>query len=225
MLDAETIETGPNPAFCVIWMHGLGADGFDFVPIVPQLKLAESPAIRFIFPHAPQQPVTINGGYVMRAWYDIVSADLTTRQDKDGILASEKNISNIIEQQIAQGMEPQHIVIAGFSQGGVMALHLGLRSQYRFAGILALSCYMPLLEELPLTDMDSANTPPIFMAHGSYDPIVPMEAGVVSRRHLESLGCRIEWHDYPMEHSVCVEEINDIGQWLAAIIAGESTRS
>ena len=225
MLDAETIETGDNPTYCVIWMHGLGADGNDFVPIVPEINLPASPAIRFIFPHAPQQPVTINGGYVMRAWYDIVAPDLTAQQDKNGILASEKAICELIDQQVTQGIDPQRIVIAGFSQGGAMALHIGLRTQHMLAGIMALSCYVPLMDELPVENADQDRALPIFMGHGIYDAVVPVDAGIVSRRYLEARGYTIQWHDYPMEHSVCVEEITDIGRWLKSIIANESTRN
>jgi len=213
----ETDQIGDNPAYCVIWLHGLGADGHDFAPIVPELGLPEEPAVRFIFPHAPQQPVTVNGGYVMRAWYDVMGIDLTTQQDQAGIENSAKLVSQLIDDQISQGIPENKIILAGFSQGGAMALHIGLRSHYKLAGVMALSTYLPLAEELPLQAATSS-TPPIFMAHGHYDPVVPMLAGMHSKHLMESLGYRIVWKEYPMEHSVCGEEVHDISVWLQSII-------
>lgn len=221
MLEYEQTQTGASPQYCVIWLHGLGADGHDFAPIVPQLNLPPAPAIRFIFPHAPTQPVTINGGYVMRAWYDIVAADLRARQDKDGIVQSAQKIMQIVDDQQQQGIEAHNIILAGFSQGAALALHLGLRSGTGFAGIMALSGYLPLAEEMPVAAADPAIQCPIFMAHGVYDPVVPLAAGTESRQRLVSLGYHIDWHEYPMEHSVCAEEIADISRWLQDVTRGK----
>ncbi len=219
MLEYELSEIGSKPEYCVIWLHGLGADGHDFFPIVPQLNLPDSPGVRFIFPHAPHQPVTINGGYVMRAWYDIVAPDLTARQDKDGILRSAELIRELIDEQIQQGISRDKIILAGFSQGGAMALHIGLRESETLAGIMALSCYLPLANELPVPEAATHSELPIFMAHGNYDPIVPLQAGVLSKEILAKQGYAITWKDYPMEHSVCAEEIADISQWLQQVTA------
>ncbi|HEY5603889.1 MAG TPA: carboxylesterase [Gammaproteobacteria bacterium] len=218
MLDYEQAETGTGPEYCVIWLHGLGADGFDFYPIVPQLNLPDHPAIRFIFPHAPRQPVTINGGYVMRAWYDVISTDLTARQDKAGILRSAELINGIIREQAQQGIATHRIILAGFSQGGVMALQIGLRSAEPFAGIIALSCYLPLADELPVPEAKQEPYLPVFMAHGAYDAVVPFNAGLVSKERLEKLGYPVAWHRYAMEHSVCAEEIADISRWLTRVV-------
>lgn len=219
MLDYELTEIGGEPEYCVIWLHGLGADGHDFLPIVPELKLPETPGIRFIFPHAPEQPVTINGGYVMRAWYDVVSADLTAHQDQAGILRSAELIREVIEDQARQGISRNKIILAGFSQGGAMALHVGLRETRPLAGIMALSCYLPLANEMPVTKAENEDSFSIFMAHGDYDPIVPVQAGVMSREILAKLGYTVIWNEYPMEHSVCAEEITDISQWLQQVTA------
>ncbi|MGD8559687.1 MAG: alpha/beta hydrolase [Gammaproteobacteria bacterium] len=221
MLEYELTETAATPTFCVIWMHGLGADGHDFAPIVPQLNLPQTPGIRFIFPHAPEQPVTINGGYVMRAWYDIIAPDLRARQDRDGIVQSAQYIEELIAWQQQQGIAEQNIILAGFSQGAAMALHVGLRSGKAFGGIMALSGYLPLADELPVEPATANNKPPIFMAHGSYDPIVPLAAGTQSRQQLDALGYAVEWNQYPMEHAVCVEEIADIGRWLRQVTGAE----
>lgn len=226
MLEMEIIETHPGteiePDWCVIWLHGLGADGHDFVPIVPELGLSTSPSVRFIFPHAPMQAVTINGGYVMRAWYDIVAADLRARQDAKGTRQSRQEIEAIIDQQIALGIESKHIVLAGFSQGGAIALYTGLRYPKPLAGIMALSTYLPLAASTE-AEIHTANRQiPIFMAHGQFDNVVPLEAGVVSRRQLEQLGYPLQWQEYPMQHSVCPEEIADIGKWLRSLMQTEA---
>ena len=218
MLEYETLQVGEKAEYCVIWLHGLGADGHDFTPIVPELQLPDSPGIRFIFPHAPMQAVTINAGYVMRAWYDIVSLDLTARQDKEGIAQSGKLIENIIARQNDAGIPAEKIILAGFSQGGAIALHLGLRSHHRFAGIMALSTYLPLADDHPL-EKTSANSPSIFMAHGLFDTVVPAIVGMESRTMLEDAGYEVIWKEYPMEHSVCAEEIRDISNWIQQITA------
>ena len=218
MLEMEIIEpridANAQSTWCVIWLHGLGADGHDFVPIVPELHLPESVPVRFIFPHAPMQPVTINGGYVMRAWYDIVEQDLRERQDAAGTQQSQQYIIEIIEQQLALGIDSSHIILAGFSQGGAIALYTGLRFAKPLGGIMALSTYLPLAATTE-AEIHAVNRKiPIFMAHGLFDTVVPLKAGVMSRRHLEQLGYRVQWQEYPMQHSVCVEEIADISAWL-----------
>ena len=213
----ETDQIGDNPEYCIIWMHGLGADGHDFTPIVPELGLAESPGVRFIFPHAPQQPVTINGGYVMRAWYDVLGLDLTDQQDREGIEESSKLIEQLLDEQIAKGIPADKIILAGFSQGGAMALHIGLRSSHKVAGIMALSTYLPLAKELPLQKAKES-PPPIFMAHGQFDPVVSINSGITSRDALINLGYKVTWKEYPMEHSVFGQEIGDISHWLQTVI-------
>lgn len=219
MLDYEFTEIGTELEYCVIWMHGLGADGHDFEPIVPELNLPDSPGIRFIFPHAPMQPVTINGGFVMRAWYDIIAPDLTARQDHEGIVKSADAVTEIIHEQIEGGFPANRIVLAGFSQGGAMALHIGLRSEDNFAGILALSTYLPLADEVSVPPAAQKEEIPIFMTHGLYDPVIPINAGQISKQRLTDLGYQVSWKDYPMEHSVCAEEIVDISQWIKQVTA------
>lgn len=216
-LQFESDQIGTSPDYCLIWLHGLGADGHDFVPVVPELGLADSPGVRFIFPHAPQQPITINGGYVMRAWYDVFGLDLTEQQDQEGIEDSSKLIEQLIDEQIANGVAAEKIILAGFSQGGAMALHLGLRSDYKVAGIIALSSYLPLAKQLPLQPANESS-PPIFMAHGQFDTVVSINAGMTSKDSLQKLGYQVLWKEYPMEHSVCGQEIADISHWLQKII-------
>ena len=220
MLEFEQVQVGDSVDYCIIWLHGLGADGHDFVPVIPELQLPESPGIKFIFPHAPSQPITVNGGYVMRAWYDIAGPDITSRQDRQGIEQSTRLVGELIAAQNAAGITDSRIILAGFSQGGAIALHVGLRSGHRFAGIMALSTYLPLAEELPL-DAASDDSASIFMAHGSHDSIVPITAGMASKRLLNDKGYSVEWHDYPMEHAVCMEEIQDISRWLQTITAND----
>ena len=218
-LEREVVETGPAPERCVIWLHGLGADGFDFVPLVPELHLPAAPPVRFVFPHAPHQPVTVNGGYVMRAWYDIVAPDLRARQDAEGIKRSQQALIALIQEQIDQGIAAKHIVLAGFSQGGAVALYTALRYAEPLAGVLALSTYLPLADT-SAAELQAGNVGvPIFMAHGDADPIVPLDAAVQSRRWLQELGLNVEWHEYAMQHSVCHEEIGHIGQWLQQVLA------
>lgn len=219
MLDYEFTEIGTELEYCVIWMHGLGADGHDFEPIVPELNLPESPGIRFIFPHAHMQPVTINGGFVMRAWYDIIAPDLTARQDHEGIVKSADAVYEIIHEQMEGGFPTNKIILAGFSQGGAMALHIGLRSEDNFAGILALSTYLPLADEVSVPPAAQKNEIPIFMTHGLYDPVIPINAGQISKQRLTELGYQVSWKDYPMEHSVCAEEIVDISKWIKQVTA------
>ena len=219
MLDTIEVETAANPSAAVIWLHGLGADGSDFVPIVQELDLAGCAAIRFIFPHAATMPVTVNNGYVMRAWYDILGADLTRREDATGLRASQAAIEQLIAAQVAAGIPAQRIVLAGFSQGCAMTLQTGLRHSQRLAGLLCLSGYLPLAA-VTAAERHSANQDtPIFMAHGRSDSVVPMARATDSRDLLVGLGHAVEWHDYPMPHSVCPQEIADIGTWLRRILA------
>ncbi len=212
-LEAIEIETAPNPNASVIWLHGLGADGNDFVPVVPELGLVGK-AVRFVFPHAPMQPVTINFGMVMRAWYDIADAAIR-REDAAGVEASRGHVEALIAREQGRGIPDSRIVLAGFSQGGAIALHTGLRHEGRLAGILALSCYLPLADRLPGEASALNRDVPIFMGHGLADPIVPFARAVESRDFLQQLGYPVDWHEYPMPHSVCLEEITAIGAWLA----------
>jgi phospholipase/carboxylesterase len=211
------IETGPTPRHAVIWLHGLGADGNDFVPIVEQLILPSLP-LRFVFPHAPLQPVTINGGFVMRAWYDIGYEDLTLKEDERGVRDSQQAVEALIAREQERGVAAENIVVAGFSQGGAIALQTGLRYPARLAGMLALSTYLPLPDKLQPERSDANAHSPIFMAHGTEDPIVPLKLAQSSCRRLLELGYVVEWHEYEMPHSVCPEEIGAIGAWLTDVI-------
>ena len=217
ILDAIEIETAKNPSASVIWMHGLGADGNDFAPIVPALQLPR--AIRFVFPHAPIQPVTINGGMRMRAWYDI-SDGAIRREDEDGVRASQKLIEALMAREKERGVAANRLVLAGFSQGGAIALQAGLRHAERLAGIMALSTYLPIADKLPAEAGKPNRDVPIFMAHGSYDPVIPLARAEQSRGILQSLGYTVEWREYAMPHSVCPEEVADIGAWLAKVLGG-----
>jgi len=208
-----TTETGPKPQASVIWLHGLGADGHDFEPIVAQLGLTDAVAVRFIFPHAPAIPVTLNGGYIMPAWYDIKQTDLGIEHDHQGIVNSARDIQLLIEQELMRGIPASRIILAGFSQGAAMALHVGLRQSEPLAGIMVLSGYL-LLPDLTDQFSPAAKNTPLFMAHGVHDPVVTYSLGDNTRRTLESLGYAIQWHSYPMEHNVCPEEIRHIGAWL-----------
>ncbi|MDH4189325.1 MAG: alpha/beta hydrolase [Betaproteobacteria bacterium] len=211
----ETVEreTAPKPDATVIWLHGLGADGHDFEPIVPALRLPKRLALRFVFPHAPQQPVTINMGLRMRAWFDIFELG-GAREDETGIRASQALLEALIEREKSRGIAARRIVLAGFSQGGAIALQTGLRHPERLAGILALSTWLPLAEALE-TERDAANAGvPIFIAHGSSDPMVPLERAERSRDRLAALGYTPEWRAYPMAHEVCQDEVAAIGAWI-----------
>jgi phospholipase/carboxylesterase len=219
LLEALEVETAPSPEAAVIWMHGLGADGHDFVDIPPILRLPESLAVRFVFPHAPLQPVTINGGMVMRAWYDVRPDAGTRREDEPGVRASQGHIEALIAREKARGVPAARLVLAGFSQGGAMALHTGLRHPDRLAGILALSCFLPMADRL-VAEAGAANRDvPIFLAHGTQDPLIPLARARHAHDVLTGLGYPVEWHDYPMPHSVCDAEIRDIGAWLTHALA------
>ncbi|MFZ3017586.1 MAG: alpha/beta hydrolase [Gallionella sp.] len=219
ILSHIALESGKHPRHCVIWLHGLGADGQDFVPVVDELELPT--AVRFIFPHAPQRPVTINGGFVMRAWYDIATQDIGARQDGVGIRASQAAIEALIAQEVERGIAPQRIFLAGFSQGGAIALHTGLRQKIPLGGVLALSTYLPLVETVAKEVRAEALRTPVFMAHGRSDTVVPYALGNASREALQKLGCDVEWHEYAMPHSVCPEELLDIQRWLAERMSAE----
>lgn len=212
----ECIEIEPNSpaAYSVIWLHGLGADGSDFVPIVPELKLPSTLPIRFVFPHAPVIPVTINNGYRMRAWYDITGISADSKVDKKGINDSINNINQLIDYEISRGIPSNHIILAGFSQGAAVALTTAIHFPQPLAGVIALSGYLPL-QESTFTQSQAANQQtPIFIAHGTQDPIVPFAAGKMAFALLNEHHYPASWHAYPMEHSVCLEEIQDIGKWL-----------
>lgn len=211
-MEAIQIETGRNPEGAVIWLHGLGADGHDFEPIVPELKLQKP--VRFVFPHAPIRPVTINNGMRMRAWYDIFQFG-GGREDEQGLRASQKLVEELIR---AQGMPAEKIVLAGFSQGGAIVLQTGLRHAQRLAGIMALSCYLPIASTVAAERAEANKTAPIFMAHGRYDDIIPIDRAQASRDALEKMGCKVEWHEYTMPHSVCAQEIADISAFLSRVI-------
>ena len=215
------IETAPKPGTAVIWLHGLGADGNDFASLVPELDLSGCPGIRFIFPHAPSMPVTINGSYVMPAWYDILGTDLISRQDEAGIRASEKAITALIEREMARGIPASRIVLAGFSQGCAMALHTGLRFPQALAGIMALSGYLPLAEHFAAERTAANAHTPIFMAHGNQDPVVAPARGEASRDLLTRLGYPVQWHSYPMPHSLHPREVADIAVFLSQVLAPE----
>ena len=218
-----TLEAGKNPQYCTIWLHGLGADGRDFVPIADELHLPV--AMRYLFPDAPHRPVTINGGYVMRAWYDIDEADLANRDgnssDEAGIRDSGAAVDALIEAQIARGIPAQHIFLAGFSQGGAIALHTALRRKTPLAGVLALSSYLPLAGQAGRDATEASRATPIFMAHGHSDPIVPCTMGGASKDALTAMGYRVAWHEYPMQHTVTEQEIADIGAWMTDRIAAD----
>ena len=213
------IETGPNPTASVILMHGLGADGNDFVPICNELDLGAVGPVRFVFPNAPVMPVSINNGYPMPAWYDIYGADLVKREDEAGLRRSMATIEGLIAAEKARGIPARRIVVAGFSQGCAMALLTGLRHAERLAGIAALSGYLPLAASTAAERSEANRDVPIFMGHGQRDGVVLIARATASRDALAALGYPVEWHTYPMEHSVCMEEIADLGKWLQRVLA------
>lgn len=220
--DLITLEPGTPATGCVIWLHGLGANGFDFVPAVEALQLPPTLALNFLFPHAELRPVSVNQGYIMRAWYDIRSFSARD-EDEQGIRESEQRIRKLMSAQIEAGIPPHKIVIAGFSQGGAMALHLGLRYPERLAGILALSTYLPLSSMLE-DELEHANRDtPILMCHGTYDSVVAHRFGEQSRDILQAAGCKVEWRSYPMAHEVRLEQLIHIGQWLATVLKSAGT--
>lgn len=217
-LEAVELETGPNPGAAVIWLHGLGADGHDFEPLVPELARPGERALRFVFPHAPMRPVTINGGFVMRAWYDIVGIDRESRQDEAGIRGADAAVRALIQRENERGIPTGRIVLAGFSQGGAMAVLTGTRLKEKLAGIMALSAYMVLGPSFDAERSAVNQSTPIFLAHGTYDPVVDFRLGEDLRRVLEKAGYPVEWHSYPMPHAVCPEEVAAIAEWLRRVV-------
>jgi phospholipase/carboxylesterase len=225
VLETLEVETGARPTAAVIWLHGLGADGHDFEPIVPELELPETLPVRFVFPHAPPQPVTINGGAVMRAWYDVYSLGGVRREDDAGVRRSQASVEALVARERARGVPAARIVLAGFSQGGAIALQTGLRHPEPLAGIMALSTYLPLASTLA-TEASAANRAvSIFMAHGLHDPLIPVERAMLSRDALRRAGYDVEWHEYPMEHAVCAEEIAAIAGWLRRVLTSPRPRT
>jgi phospholipase/carboxylesterase len=218
VLESIIIETSLPIQHSVIWLHGLGADGHDFAPIVPELNIANT---RFIFPHAPHQPITMNNGYQMRAWYDLFGLGMQHQQDEAGMREMQKNIEGLIAHEVAQGIPENNIVLAGFSQGGAMALFTALHHPKRLAGVLALSTYMPLKEKLAQEASTANQAVPILMAHGSFDSVITLDTCLLSRQLLQSLDYPLEWHEYAMAHSVCAEEINDISRFLHKVFQAE----
>jgi phospholipase/carboxylesterase len=218
LLDCVEHNTGSHPTHCVLWLHGLGADGHDFAPIVPELRLPAALSVRFVFPHATIQPVTINGGMAMRSWYDILTPNLVKREDERGIRLSEQAIAALIARENARGIPTERIVLAGFSQGCAMTLHTGLRLPTKLAGLMGLSGYLPLID-MADNERHTANADtPIFLAHGTHDPVVALERAEVSRAKLVALGYPVQWHTYPMQHSVCPQEIHDISRFLQSVL-------
>jgi phospholipase/carboxylesterase len=220
LLDAVEIDPPGTPGACIIWLHGLGADGHDFAPLIPQLDIVQSHGVRVVLPHAPLRPVTINGGLVMPAWYDIRAMDLRYGEDDAGIRRSERQIVALIERELAAGIDARRLFLAGFSQGGAIALHTGLRYGQSLGGILALSTYLPLPERLAPEAAAANRALPILLAHGSADPVVPLTLAQQTRRILVEQGHPVEWHLYPMLHAICPDEVGAIRHWLQAQLAG-----
>lgn len=214
-LECVEVETGPDPHHAVIWLHGLGADGHDFEPLVPQLVRRGWPSLRFVFPHAAVRPITLNGGLPMRGWYDIAGFDLSQRQDEAGVRASISEVESLIAHEATRGIDPSRIVLAGFSQGGAVALAGGLRHAGKLAAIVALSTYLPVAEAIGRERSGANASTPIFMAHGAFDPVVPQVLGERSRDRLREWGYDVDWRSYPMAHQVCPQEIGDLADWFA----------
>ncbi len=216
MLETVEHQTGNNPSWTILWLHGLGADGNDFVPLIPELIRPGWPALRFVFPHAPVRKITINNGYAMRAWYDIISLDFSQKREDDaGVLQSIEQVNELIAREHQRGIAASNVLLAGFSQGGAIALAAGLRRTHAVAGIIALSTYLPMAESIAEQITPTGRRTPIFMAHGSQDNVVPIAAGKHSLARLQQLQVDVQWHDYPMPHSLCAEEVVDLANWLA----------
>ena len=218
MLETIDTETGADPRASVIILHGLGADGNDFVPVARELDLSAAGPVRFVFPHAPVIPVTINGGYAMRAWYDILGADLVRREDEAGLRKSLAGVEALIAREKSRGVAADRIVLAGFSQGCAMALLTGVRHAERLGGIAGLSGYLPLAASTAVERHAANQGTPVFLAHGRADPVIPIARALASRDALQALGYPVEWHEYPMAHSVCADEISDLNRWLLALL-------
>lgn len=218
LLETVEQETGAAPAWSILWLHGLGADGHDFAPLVPELVRRDWPALRFVFPHAPVRAVTINNGVRMRAWYDIVGMDFATRADSEGIEESLQQLDALISRELARGIAPERLILAGFSQGGAIALSAAVRRQQPLGGVIALSTYLPGLDAARHLS-PQASSQPIFMAHGSADPVIPQVYAQRSAQGLQAMGFALEWHSYPMAHQVCAEEIQDLRDWMSRLFA------
>ena len=218
-LESIEIETGDAPKASIIVLHGLGADGNDFVSFAQELRLQSVGPVRFTFPHAPMRPVTINGGYVMRAWYDILGTDLARSEDEAGLRGSQAAIEALIAHEVERGIPASRIVLAGFSQGGAMTLMTGLRHAQSLAGLVCMSGYLPLAASTAQERSVASRTVPVFMAHGRGDPVIPLARAVASRDALQALGHSVEWHEYAMPHSVCAEEVADLNRWLLLVLA------
>lgn len=220
-MDLQTIELNPSatPAATVVVLHGLGADGTDFLPIADQIDLSAIGPVRWVFPRAPERPVTINGGYRMRAWYDILGADLVKREDEPGLRESMLGVQRLLDAEAARGVPAHRTVLAGFSQGCAIALGAGLRHAHRLAGIAGLSGYVPLADTMAAERHAANHATPVFLAHGRQDGVVPMARGAAGRDLLQRLGQPVEWHEYPMEHSVCADEVQHLQAWLRRVLA------
>ena len=220
LLDCVEHQTGADPRWSVLWLHGLGADGNDFAPIVPELVRRDWPPLRFVFPHAPARPVTINGGMRMRAWYDIREANLENRADLAGVAESVAQVEALIAREGERGVPPERVLLAGFSQGGAVTLAAGIARSRPLAGLIALSTYLPMGAEAARTRLvPGANVQPVFMAHGVFDPVVPPAAGEAGAKALGAMGFDVTWRRYPMQHAVHPEEIADLGNWMTARLA------
>lgn len=215
LLEAVELQTGPQPSWSVLWLHGLGADGHDFAPIVPELVRPGWPALRFVFPHAPVRPVTINNGLRMRAWYDIAGMDFATRADAAGVEQSIGQVEALLAREGERGIAPSNVLLAGFSQGGAITLAAGVRRRVPLAGLIALSTYLPGADQLADFASEAAKAQPIFMGHGTSDPVVLPAFGQRSAQALKAAGFQVDWHDYPMAHSVSAEEVRDLGDWMS----------
>ncbi|WP_440976626.1 alpha/beta hydrolase [Pseudoxanthomonas winnipegensis] len=215
LLEAVELQTGPQPSWSVLWLHGLGADGNDFAPIVPELVRPGWPALRFVFPHAPVRPVTINNGLRMRAWYDIAGMDFATRADAAGVEQSIGQVEALLAREGERGIAPSNVLLAGFSQGGAITLAAGVRRRVPLAGLIALSTYLPGADQLADFASEAAKAQPIFMGHGTSDPVVLPAFGQRSAQALKAAGFQVDWHDYPMAHSVSAEEVRDLGDWMS----------
>ena len=219
LLETIEIDTAPNPTVAIIWMHGLGADANDFVPLVKELNLAGLPGIRFVFPNAKTMPVTVNNGYVMRSWYDIIGTDIARREDEAGLRASQADVEALIAREKSRGIPAERIILAGFSQGCAMTLQTGLRHDEKLAGLLCLSGYVPLADKISNERSEASLKTPIFLVHGTHDGVIPVARAHQSRDLLKALGYQVEWHEYMMQHSLCLEEVNDISAWLKKVLA------
>jgi len=215
LLECVELQTHPGAAASIVWLHGLGADGFDFVPIVRELQALGAPPARYVFPHAPERSVTVNGGLRMRAWYDVLGTRIDQREDDAGIRLSQAQVQALIEREAARGTARSRIVLAGFSQGGAIALQTGLRQREKLAALVVLSAYLPLADSAPAESSAAGRSIPIFMAHGTQDGLIPVQVARTSRQALAALGCSVQWHEYAMAHSVCEDELRDLARFLS----------